>query len=95
MHLSVCAEPIYIEAREILTKKDWIGSDSLIIHRVKNTDDWAFGLSKNFGSVCQMKFLLILNDLMLRFVCLKHLNNNQNCTDFETRFCCPTGQVSF
>ena len=50
MHfLSVCKEPIYIEAREVSTEKDWIGSNSLILHQVKNTEDWAFGLSKDFG----------------------------------------------
>ena len=50
MHfLSVCEEPIYIEAREVSTEKDWIGSNSLILHQVKNTEDWAFGLSKDFG----------------------------------------------
>jgi len=41
MHfLSVCKEPIYIEAREVSTEKDWIGSNSLILHQVKNTEDW-------------------------------------------------------
>ena len=50
MHFfSVCEEPIYIEAREVSTEKDWIGSNSLILHQVKNTEDWAFGLSKDFG----------------------------------------------
>ena len=54
MHfLSVCEEPIYIEAREVSTKKDWIGSNSLILHQVKSTEDWAFGLSKDFGLVSQ------------------------------------------
>ena len=46
---SVCEEPIYIEAREVSTEKDWIGSDSLIIHQVINTEEWAFGFSKYFG----------------------------------------------
>ena len=54
--LSVCEEPIYIEAREVSTEKDWIGSDSLILHQVKNTEDWAFGLSKDFGLAGKIEF---------------------------------------
>ena len=53
---SVCQEPIYIEAREVWTEKDWIGSNSLILHQVKNTEDWAFGLSKDFGLVGEIGF---------------------------------------
>ena len=46
---SVCKNPIYIEAREISSKKDWTGSDSILIHQVKDTEKWAFGLSKDYG----------------------------------------------
>ena len=47
----MCEGPIYIEAREVSTEKDWISSDSLILHQVENTKDWAFGISKDFGLV--------------------------------------------
>ena len=56
---SVCEEPIYIEAREVSTEKDWIGSSSLILHQVKNTKDWAFGLSRDFGLVGKIEFISI------------------------------------
>ena len=46
---SVCENPIYIEAREKLTKKHWIGSDSFLIHQVKFSKDWASGYSNDFG----------------------------------------------
>ena len=46
---SVCEEPIYIEAREEKTKKDWLGSDSIILHKVKSNGVWASGFSKDFG----------------------------------------------
>ena len=59
---SVCEDPIYIEAREVSTEKDWIGSDSLIIHQVKNTNEWAFGFSKDFGSVGKIKFISVFYD---------------------------------
>ena len=104
----MCEDPIYIEAREVSTEKDWIGSGSLIIHQVKNTEDWAFGFSKDFGLVGKIKIVFICCDsqtknftklkIILRLVCVKHLNNNQTCTDFEARFCCPKFQprrVSF
>ena len=58
---SVCEEPIYIEAREVSTKKHWIGSDSLILHQVQNTEDWAFGLSKDFGFVGKIEFFSIFS----------------------------------
>ena len=64
MHfLSVCKEPIYIEAREVSTEKDWIGSNSLILHQVKNTEDWAFGLSKDFGWVGKIECFSIFYEL--------------------------------
>ena len=47
--LSVCAKPIYIEAREVITKKYWTGSNSTLIYQVKETGKWAYGLSKDFG----------------------------------------------
>ena len=46
---SACENPIYIEAREIMTKKDWTGSDSILIHQVKDTTTWAYGISNHFG----------------------------------------------
>ena len=49
MLFSVCEEPIYIEAREIKTKKDWIESDSFILHKVKSKGVWASGFAKDFG----------------------------------------------
>ena len=51
----MCEGPIYIEAREVSTEKDWISSDSLILHQVKDTKDWAFGISKDFGLVVEIK----------------------------------------
>ena len=46
---SYCDKPIYIEAREVETKKDWTGSESILIHQVPNTTRWAYGVSKDFG----------------------------------------------
>ena len=46
---SVCEKPIYIEAREKLSKIDWTGSDSMIIHQVKKSKTWAYGVSNHFG----------------------------------------------
>ena len=47
--LSVCEKPIYIEVREKLSKRDWTGSESFLIHQVKSSKDWASGFSKDFG----------------------------------------------
>ena len=60
----MCEDPIYIEAREVSTEKDWIGSGSLIIHKVKNTADWAFGFSKYFGLVSKIKFVRIFYEAL-------------------------------
>ena len=46
----VCGNPIYIEAREQKTKKDWTGSKSTLIHQVNSTT-WAYGFSNKFGFV--------------------------------------------
>ena len=48
---SVCEHPTYIEAREKLTLRDWTGSDSVLVHKMKLTGEWATGFSKDFGSV--------------------------------------------
>ena len=48
---SYCDKPIYIEAREVETKKDWTGSESILLHQVENTTRWAHGVSKDFGLV--------------------------------------------
>ena len=48
---SYCDKPIYIEAREVETKKDWTGSESILLHQVQNTTRWAYGVSKDFGFV--------------------------------------------
>ena len=45
----VCERPIYIEAREKLTKKDWTGSDSILINQMKNSTQWSYGFSIDFG----------------------------------------------
>ena len=63
---SVCEDPIYIEAREVSTEKDWIGSGSLIIHQVKNTADWAFGFSKDFGWVGKIEIIFMCYDLLTK-----------------------------
>lgn len=47
--LSVCESPIYIEARESMTNKSWIGLDSTLIYYDKSKNDWAMGFSKDFG----------------------------------------------
>ena len=51
IYFSNCDKPIYIEAREIETKKDWTGSESILLHQVQNTTRWAHGVSKDFGLV--------------------------------------------
>ena len=55
LYFSVCENPIYVEAREVITKIDWIGSDSLQIHQVKSSREWAYGFSKDFGYVRRIK----------------------------------------
>ena len=47
--LSVCEKPIYIEAREKKSKRDWTRSNSILIHQVKNSTKWAYGFSTDFG----------------------------------------------
>ena len=46
---SICSNPIYVEAREKISKKDWTGSDSILIHKVKSSNKWSNGFSKDFG----------------------------------------------
>ena len=48
---SVCEYPTYVEAREKTTKKDWTGSNSILVHQLKNSTEWAIGFSKDFGLV--------------------------------------------
>ena len=50
---SACESPSYIEARERETKRDWTGSDSILIHLVESSKEWAAGYSKDFGLVEQ------------------------------------------
>ena len=46
---SVCDKPIYIDAREVKSKKIWTASKSHLIHQIQSNDEWAYGLSKDFG----------------------------------------------
>ena len=49
---SVCASPFYIEAREKMSKVDWLGSNSTLIHMTEQNETvtkWAYGFSNKFG----------------------------------------------
>ena len=68
--------------------------ESFILHR-KNI--WTIIFEKRDISLFRSYFFNALNlkceikvKFVLRFICLKQLNENQtDCIDFETRFCCP------
>ena len=48
----MCSGKIYydlIEAREKISKRDWLGSDSILIHQIKFTNKWSSGFSTDFG----------------------------------------------
>ena len=47
--ISVCEFPTYIQAREKNSHIDWLGSRSSLIHKVRSTQKWASGYSKDFG----------------------------------------------
>jgi len=50
--LSVCHNPLHIEARETDSQIDWTGSRFKLIHDFSTNNGeskWSYGLSKNYG----------------------------------------------
>ena len=87
-NFSICEHPTEIDARMVETEYDWAYSDSVLIHHSQNNTDklWNIGISRyGYLYFLRNKFLNHIH----RFICVKKLQKNKKCDDFEVRFCCP------
>ena len=90
----VCDSPTYVEAREVASKYDWVGSSNKLAYPINASDintTWGIGISTAIGYEIHTMNQDILK-IKFRFACVNDFQkvfNGTFCTDFEARFCCP------
>ena len=90
-----CDSPTYMEAREVESLYDWLGSSNKLAYPINSSDTdttWAWGISTVVGYDWYDMNHIVWNKLYkvkFSFACLNNFQNTFKCKDFEARFCCP------